>query len=95
MRSICPPKQARSKSVQGRLKAAILLCLPHVDTVAIGAWLGFCLCGVRRRKKQVPKRNEKNTITPPPKGTYETGGGQKNGLGIDPEKIISPSSITG
>ena len=50
--------------------------------------LGLCLRGVRRMKKQVQKQYEKNR--------KKTGKGeQKNSREIDPEKITSPSAITG
>ena len=57
-----------------------------VRTVAVGAWFVPSWCA---QKKQVQKQNEKN------RKTKTKGGEQNNSLGTDPEKIKSPSAITG
>ena len=63
---------------------AVLLCLRYVNAVVALSELGVCLRGVRRRSrfKTKPKRGKT--------GKRE----QKNcPIGIDLEKIISPSAI--
>ena len=72
-------------SVQGRLQT-VLLCLRvrYVDTVAIGAWFVPTWCA---QKNQVQKQNKR-------KNEKTKDENKQKSLGIDPEKIISPSAIT-